>query len=405
MGNNISEVCTKIASGHTVHEVDCATKEKIDKLLPGPWADVVLLRPHNWVVLRRFLKIHEKVYNFQFRPDDVVVMTYPKCGTTWIQEIVWNMRNNPDLDNPDADDALFVVYMSRNPKDNVLSAQHHYKLHKMNNFVGTQDEFVDLYVEDLLLYSPYGQHLREAWSRRHHPNFFMTTFEELKADTRQQLTKLDAFLGTGLTDKQFDNILQITSFRTMQEMHQLQKLNETAYNMDVGNKEGLFIRQGFSIMRVVYVSRNPKDNVLSAQHHYKLHKMNNFVGTQDEFVDLFVEDLQFVEFMAKFMEFMAERMEFMSEFVEFVAEFVAEFVEFMSEFVEFMAEFVEIIEEFVEFMVEFVEFMAEFVEFMQKFVEFMAEFVEFMAEFVEFMAEFVEFMAEFVEFMAEIIEF
>ncbi|XP_018010436.1 sulfotransferase 1E1-like isoform X2 [Hyalella azteca] len=108
MGNNISEVCTKIASGHTVHEVDCATKEKIDKLLPGPCVDVVLLRPHNWVVLRRFLKIHEKVYNFQFRPDDVVVMTYPKCGTTWSQEIVWNMRNNPDLDNPDADDALFI---------------------------------------------------------------------------------------------------------------------------------------------------------------------------------------------------------------------------------------------------------------------------------------------------------
>ncbi|XP_047738831.1 LOW QUALITY PROTEIN: sulfotransferase 1C4, partial [Hyalella azteca] len=339
MGNNISEVFTKIASGHTVHEVDCATKKKIDKLLTGPCVDVVLLRPHNWVVLRRFLKIHEMVYNFQFRPDDVVVMTYPKCGTTWSQEIVWNMRNNPDLDNPDADDALFVrspyleidmlsgpkmtvdfaamvaftkgiqkyvwnlfhllgsspmfkvaeahwkprtikthlpfsmlpknlldtckvVYVSRNPKDNVLSAQHHYKLHKMANFIGTQDEFVDLYVEDLLLYSPYGQHLREAWSRRHHPNFFMMTyeelkadtrqqltkldagtqdefvdlyvedlllyspygqhlreawsrrhhpnffmmtFEELKADTRQQLTKLDAFLGTGLTDKQFDN--------------------------------------------------------------------------------------------------------------------------------------------------------------------------------------------------------
>ncbi|XP_047737654.1 sulfotransferase 1C4-like [Hyalella azteca] len=280
----MSEVCTKIASGHTVHEVDCATKEKIDKLLPGPWADVVLLRPHNWVLLRSFLQIHEKVYNFKFRPDDVVVMTYPKCGTTWSQEIVWNMRNNPDLDNPDADDALFVrspylemdmlfvpglqidvavmsvfmkgiekyvkdldqhwrnwtmfqvaeahrkprtikthlpfsmlpkklfpltpqvVYVSRNPKDKVLSAQHHYKLTKMHNFVGTQDEFVDLFVEDLLLYSPYGQHLKEAWSRRHHPNFFMTTFEELKADTRQQLTKLDAFLGTGLTDKRLDNL-------------------------------------------------------------------------------------------------------------------------------------------------------------------------------------------------------
>jgi hypothetical protein len=30
----------------------------------------------------------------------------------------------------------------------------------------------------------------------------------------------------------------------MQEMHQLQKLTGAFYNMDVGNKDGLFFRQG-----------------------------------------------------------------------------------------------------------------------------------------------------------------
>lgn len=33
----------------------------------------------------------------QFKTSDVVVMTWPKCGTTWMQEILWTMRNNPDL--------------------------------------------------------------------------------------------------------------------------------------------------------------------------------------------------------------------------------------------------------------------------------------------------------------------
>lgn len=36
----------------------------------------------------------------QFRPSDVVINSYPKCGTTWTQELVWTMMNNPNLTHP-----------------------------------------------------------------------------------------------------------------------------------------------------------------------------------------------------------------------------------------------------------------------------------------------------------------
>lgn len=36
----------------------------------------------------------------QTKPSDVVLLTYVKCGTTWLQEVVWTMRNNPNLDHP-----------------------------------------------------------------------------------------------------------------------------------------------------------------------------------------------------------------------------------------------------------------------------------------------------------------
>jgi len=53
----------------------------------------------------------ESYLSFKFRPSDVVVLTYPKCGTTWTQETVWTMLHNPDLDHPGASKDL----MERSP--------------------------------------------------------------------------------------------------------------------------------------------------------------------------------------------------------------------------------------------------------------------------------------------------
>lgn len=40
----------------------------------------------------------ETFYNFEVRPDDVWLVTFPKSGSTWAQEMIWQICNNLDYE-------------------------------------------------------------------------------------------------------------------------------------------------------------------------------------------------------------------------------------------------------------------------------------------------------------------
>ncbi|XP_037803481.1 LOW QUALITY PROTEIN: sulfotransferase family cytosolic 1B member 1-like [Penaeus monodon] len=66
---------------------------------------LVLLRP-------AYADLAESYYNFEFRPDDTVLLTFPKSGTTWLSEALWALRNLDQLgkaDEADVDERLFFM--------------------------------------------------------------------------------------------------------------------------------------------------------------------------------------------------------------------------------------------------------------------------------------------------------
>ena len=53
---------------------------------------------HKSILLpKRFLEKKDEIYNFEFKDDDVILMTYPKSGSTWLAVSYLKYQNKCQL--------------------------------------------------------------------------------------------------------------------------------------------------------------------------------------------------------------------------------------------------------------------------------------------------------------------
>ncbi|XP_075534898.1 sulfotransferase ssu-1-like [Dermacentor variabilis] len=165
--------------------------------------------------------------------DDVFVVSYPKCGTTWLQHIVIGILSRGTLTPDDVEDvrkATYLehigaegarslrrqvpikthlpfdkqphstgakyVYVTRNPYDCCISYYYHYKGMPWHRFAeGTFDEFLDMFVRGKVSYGDCFDHLLSWYERRNDPNILFLTYEELKRDTPASVLRIVDFCG------------------------------------------------------------------------------------------------------------------------------------------------------------------------------------------------------------------
>jgi aryl sulfotransferase len=213
--------------------------------------------------------------HFNFRADDIIIATYGKSGTTWMQQIISQLIFNgaPDVDVsnmspwldlriPEAHiklealenqthrrfvkthlpvDALVFsekakyIYIGRDGRDVVWSLYNHHAngnelfyqlINETPGRVGPKLEkptpdiaqyFRDWLDKDGYPFWPFWEHIRSWWSIRHLPNVMLIHFAQLKENMPREIEKIANFLEIDIDENKWDDILKHCSFDYMKK--------------------------------------------------------------------------------------------------------------------------------------------------------------------------------------------
>ena len=241
------------------------------------------LTPERWEYLK----------TYSLRPDDVFIVTSPKNGTTWTQQIVRLLRNKGEGDGQRIDVAVpwlemlycafkkqfgynvametalpsprtfkshlpyslvpgglphttqaKYIYVARNPKDTLVSVWHHKNRMIMPGVV--KDSWED-FLSSILsgksgLYGDWFDHVLAWWKHKDEENILFLKYEDMKKDLSQSVRTISHFIGIeDATSELIDKVVEQSSFSSMS---QDPTTNYSWYTGKLFTAEGAFMRKG-----------------------------------------------------------------------------------------------------------------------------------------------------------------
>lgn len=223
----------------------------------------------------RYVNSAQEIKDFAVRQDDVWIITSPKCGTTWTQEMVWLLMNDLNFeealktqlgqrspflegsrfmdhgcgfkheDTVDAaaklssprcikshlhkdllPDQLWtkkpkIIYVAREPKDAAVSYYHHYK--SLKGYNGEKEYYFQCFYDDLVQHSPMWEHVLDFWKIKDEPNILFNTYEEMKEDLPAIIRRTAKFLGKATSD---EGVTRLSDHLDIKRMKQNSSVNQ-----------------------------------------------------------------------------------------------------------------------------------------------------------------------------------
>ncbi|XP_025062822.1 amine sulfotransferase-like [Alligator sinensis] len=201
----------------------------------------------------------DSLEEFEIRVSDVFLITYPKSGTVWTQNILslifheghrdetedihvidrvpWLEYNLNKLDYANRPSPrLFtthlpyylvprglknkrvkVIYVARNPKDVLVSYFHFSKIVITPDNTPDFSIFLERFLAGEVLSSSWLDHVRGWYDHRDDFNIFFLTYEEMKKDLRGAVLRICDFLGKELSEDDLDTVVKKATFENMKK--------------------------------------------------------------------------------------------------------------------------------------------------------------------------------------------
>ncbi|XP_036024546.1 amine sulfotransferase-like [Onychomys torridus] len=232
------------------------------------------------------MNIVENMDNQEIRDDDVFLVTFPKSGTIWTQQILssiffeghrnstenvqtmdripffeYNIHNFDFTKMPSPrifashlpyylvpkalkNKKTKILYVYRNPKDILTSYFHFTNL--MANFeaANSMESFIQKFLEGRVVGSCWFDHIRGWYEHRHDFNIMFQSYEDMKKDLRSSVIKICSFLEKKLSDEDVDAVVRQSMFQNMKSDPRANYEDIIRNEIGTRNDEGKFLRKG-----------------------------------------------------------------------------------------------------------------------------------------------------------------
>ena len=190
--------------------------------------------------------------DFDFRDDDIIISTYAKSGTTWVQQIVSQLlfQGQEGMEVAAQTHRRFIkthlpvdalvfsprakyIYIGRDGRDVVWSMYNHHAnandlwYEALNDTPGLVGPPIEKPVDDVRQYFqewlagdgqpwwPYWENIRTWWEIRHLPNVLFLHFADMKADMPAEMRRVADFLEIAIDESQWPRMVEFCGFDYM----------------------------------------------------------------------------------------------------------------------------------------------------------------------------------------------